>query len=1213
MKYSTKFFLGSALLAFLLLSNCNFFSNKGFKVSSLRVEYENTPLGIDVSHPRFSWQMEALDVKRGYSQAAYKIVVKDESGQIVWDPEEVNCDESLNIRYQGKELMASTRYYWSVKVWDEDGNSRTANSWFETGLMDPGPQLTAWEGAAWIGGGDDDLVLFSHFLPVFKLSYKLQLDESSATTRAGFIFGANDSRLMDKNMNIFEVEAVKDGSYIKFELDISEIDGSENGLARLNVYRVGYHPADRSDEPFSILPIPLTLIDITNKYEPHEVLIECVMGLFDIFINGSESRNLLSIDRSGLPGGQRKLNLNPHGYGHDYISFPMLADIGFAVDKGQNASFSDIEVTNYRSPNNVLFYEDLQEPGTYDGIFREFSKSSGSKLVIRDNTYQVSGVTDGVLFIADPSRNSMPMLRTVFSIEKKKVSRARLYVTARGIYELYLNGQRVGEDYFNPGLTEYYKTHMYQTYDVTGMVNTGSNALGAWLGEGWWSGSITYLATNWNFFGDRQSLLAKLVVTYADGSREVVTTNPYDWKYFNDGPLVYSSFFQGEVYDATRENKVTGWSTPDYDDKNWKQAELVPLEGTIYGDKDNYSDMRLIGQIGQNAGIVRELTAIAVEEVRPGVYVYDMGQNMVGFPEIEIKGGVSDSKITLRFAEVKYPDLPQYGRNTGMIMLENIRAALTQDIHILKGGNEIIKPRFTFHGYRYLEITGIPEALPIEAVKGKVISSVSEFASSFESSNPLVNKLMNNIRWSTLGNFLSIPTDCPQRNERMGWGGDISVFSRTATFLTNSPQFFRRHMVATRDIQRADGRFPDVAPVGGGFGGILWGSAGITVAWESYQQYGDKDMLAEHYDAMDKYMRYLETRIHPQTGVINEGPLGDWLSPENSKNDNTLIWEAYYVYNLETMYRIALILEKEEDAEEYKQKHNERKSLFNKVYVEPSTGKTVNSTFLAKSVRTEGTNTSPDDYFVDTQVSYAVPLGLGVFNDENEPFAVHRLNESITRKNTDDLGIERPEYSLMTGFIGTAWISKALSDHGYHETAYRLLQNTSYPSWLYPVRQGATTIWERLNSYTIEDGFGGNNSMNSFNHYSFGAVGAWMFNHSLGIERDVDFPGFKHFVLRPNPDPTGEMTYAKGYYDSMYGRIKSSWKLEDEDYIYEVTVPANTTALLYLPSQRDSNILEGGMPAMEAEGISYIDHVDGKTIFRLKSGQYDFKINRHNQ
>jgi alpha-L-rhamnosidase len=1200
MKYSMKFLLGFALLALLLFGNCSYFSIRGFKITGLLVEYETTPLGIDVGTPRFSWQMHALDGKRGYSQAAYKIVVKDESGQIVWDSKEVISDGSLNIRYRGKELRAATKYYWTVKVWDEDGNSNTANSWFETGLMDSDPHLTAWEGAEWIGGGDNDLVLFSHFLPVFKLGYRLQLDENSLSTRAGFIFGANDSRLMDENMNIFEVKSGKDNSYIKFELDLSQVDGSEKGLARMNIYRVGYHPSDKPDEPFDTLPIPLTLIDISNKYEPHEIFIECVMGLFDIFINGRESVNLLSIDQSGLPRGRSKLNLNPYGYGHNYISFPMLADIGFAVDKDQSASFSNVKITNYRSPGNVLFHEDIQEQDSYNGIFRESGRSSGSNIVIRDNAYRVSGGKDGVLFTADPSRNSMPMLRTVFDIEKKKITKARLYVTARGIYELYLNGQRVGEHYFNPGLTEYYKTHMYQTYDVTDMINSGTNALGAWLGEGWWSGSITYLAGNWNFFGDRQSLLAKLVVTYTDGSRDVVTTNPDDWKYFNDGPLIYSSFFQGEVYDATREYKIAGWSTPDYDDKDWKQAEVVALEGTIYGGEDLYSDMRLIGQKGKNASIVRELTAVAVDEVRPGVYVYDMGQNMVGFPEIKITGGVPNSRIILRFAEVKYPDLPRYGNNTGMIMLENIRAALTHDIYVLKGGNETIKPRFTFHGYRYLEITGIPEPLPVDAVKGIVISSVSEFASSFESSNPLVNKLMSNIKWSTLGNFLSIPTDCPQRNERMGWGGDISVFSRTATFLTNSPQFFRRHMIAMRDIQRADGRFPDVAPVGGGFGGILWGIAGITVAWESYQQYGDKDMLAEHYNAMNSYMHYLETRINNNTGIMDEGPLGDWLSPENSKNDNTLIWEAYYVYSLELMSRIASLLDKEEDAQEFSQKYNDRKSFFNRVYVDPLTRKTVKSTAH-----------SSDEFFVDTQVSYAVPLGLKVFDDENEPFAADLLNESISRKNTDDSGIERPEYSLMTGFIGTAWVSRALSDHGHQETAYRLLQNTSYPSWLYPVRQGATTIWERLNSYTIEDGFGGNNSMNSFNHYSFGAVGAWMFNYSLGIERDVDFPGFKHFILRPNPDPTGEMTYAKGFYDSMYGRIESSWKLEDGAYLYEVTVPANTTALLYLPSQRDGEILEGGIPVMHAEGISYVGYAGGKTVFRLKSGKYFFKTNHH--
>ncbi|MGE4587932.1 MAG: family 78 glycoside hydrolase catalytic domain, partial [Mangrovibacterium sp.] len=849
-----------------------------------------------------------------------------------------------------------------------------------------------WDGATWIGGGDDDLVLYSSYLPVFKLRYKLRLDEASLSTKAGFVFGANDPRLMDKNKNIYGIEKTKNRSYIKLELDISPLEHTANGLARLNFYRAGYNPEDQDDIPLKSFPVPAEIVNRENQYQEHTIYLESVFGSVTVYLDGpDEAHKITKIRGDDMnPFYPPSLNLNPVGRGGNFISFPMLADIGFAMDSGQTARFSHVEIRNFRSPSNVLFSEDLSDSGKYNGIFSEYSSAQRSGLKIDDRSYEISGGEQGVFLTANPSHHSMPMLRTVFEVKDSKIKKARLYVTARGIYEMYLNGCRVGQDYFNPGLTQYNKTHMYQVYDVTDRVGPGANAMGAVLGEGWWSGNITYNGNYWNFFGDRQSLLASLVITYTDGTSQTIFTTPETWSFFNDGPVIYGSFFQGEVYDATKEKAVEGWNTPTYDDSKWKQAVEVSLEGTVCtegaSDKrmgippvDDYSGMKLIGQIGQQAGIVDELTAIAVDEVRPGVFVYDMGQNMVGVPKITIANGMAGDKLTLRYAEVKYPDLPESGNNVGMVMLENIRAALAQDIYILKGGKETVQPRFTFHGYRYLEITGIPEALPLEAVKGQVISSVSGLASSYETSNPQVNKLWENITWSTRGNFLSIPTDCPQRNERMGWSGDISVFARTATYLANMPGFFRRHMMAMRDVQREDGRFTDVAPLGGGFGGILWGSAGITVAWESYQQYGDEAMLAEHYEAMKNYMDYLETRIDPKTGVMNEGPLGDWLSPEGNKNDNTLIWEAYYIFDLELMSKIASVLGRTADAGGFMEQYGERKVFFNKTYVNPVTKETVRSGFTAPQFGPPGAKSQEPEEFakghkIGTQASYAVPL-----------------------------------------------------------------------------------------------------------------------------------------------------------------------------------------------------------------------------------------------
>jgi alpha-L-rhamnosidase len=1180
----------------------------GVILDNLKVDYETTPLGIDIANPHFSWQMKATDNKRGYAQTAYQIVVTDADNQVVWDSKKVFSDLSHGIEYAGTALKATTRYTWKVVVWDNLKAMTTKSSWFETGLMNP--DISAWLGAKWIG--DDDLVFYSHYLSVYKFQYAIQLDKASNSTKAAFVFGGNDARLMNKDLNIQGVENKKDESYIALELDISNVSEGADGMAKLNIYRVGYAKSDSKSRPFKSLSIPKHLISESNKYDKHRIFVTCNFGLFEFFIGDTKAENKITEKEEGTPSpfAPRGLNLNPVGSGNNYISFPMLADVGFQTDENQIARFSDLELKNFRFPSNTLFSEDLTAQN-YSGIFQS------KKLRVENKAYVVKG---GALVLANPSKNAAPMLRTTFDIAAKSIKSARLYVTARGIYEFFINGQRVSNDYFNPGLTQYNKTHMYQTYDVKNALKSGSkNAVGAWLSEGWWSGNITFSGESWNYFGDRQSLLGKLVIKYTDGTEQIITSNPNEWKFFNDGPVRYGSYFQGEVYDANKESGVKGWSTVAYNDKAWKSAVEVPLDGTAYQGtfKDNrgqtstfsYKDFKLVGQMGNNATIVKTMPAVSMEEVRPKVYVYDMDQNMVGVPQIAIKNGKKGQVITLRFAEVKYPNLKEYGENVGMVMMENIRAALTQDIYILKGGDEIIQPRFTFHGYRYLEITGLEKAIPIADVKGLVISSVLGLSSSYETSNPLVNKLWQNITWSLRSNFLSIPTDTPARNERMGWSGDISVFSKSATYLTDTDMFLRRHMLAMRDVQAESGRFTDVAPMGGGFGGTLWGSAGLTVAWETYQQYGDVQLLKEHYDAMKKYVAFLETKVDKATGILNEGPLGDWLSPENGKNDNTAFWMSYFAYDLEIMTKVAKILNKTEDATAFKARYEEVKRVFNEVYVDKISHRSVKSGVKTARMGPPNARNAEDKsdkgQLVDTQASYAIPLDLGLFNEENKPFAIKYLNEALIRKNKDDEGVERPEYSLMTGFIGTASIADALSENGNHANAYRLLQQKSYPSWLYSVVNGATSIWERLNSYTVENGFGGNNSMNSFNHYSFGAVSSWMYNYSLGIQRSPEHAGFKHFILKPTPDPDRVMTFAKGYYDSVYGRIKSEWKILGSKLSYKCSVPPNSTATLYLPAKSPEKITESGKSIISWKDVK----VEGESLaIPLTSGDYVFEL-----
>lgn len=1180
-----------------------------FGITRLQTEYQETPLGTDVQKPVFSWQMKADQNRRGLSQKTYQIQVTDETGLTVWNSNKITSGTSIGIAYNGEALKPATRYTWKVTVRDQDDNETTKQSWFETGLMNPDPKLSAWNGASWIGGTDKDMVLYSHYLTVYQLRYDVQLDQKSKSVRAGFILGANDARLMDKNKNIQGVENKKDSSYIKVELDITAVNGTETGKAKINLYRVGYTQSDRANIPFKTFEIPLNIINQANKYNAHQIWASSVFGVFNFYVDGNDQAHNITTDDSGKTN---NINLNPIGRGADYIAYPIVGDIGFSLDKGQKAYFSNVAIMNFRSPSNILFKEDLSA-STYNGIF---SGAKKTPFYVSKGQYVLDAKTQEINIIANPTQNATPMLRTEFKTSAKIIKKARLYATARGIYEMYLNGERIGEEYFSPGLTQYNKTQLYQTYDVTAMVSANANnALGAILSEGWWSGNITFTGENWNFFGDRQSLLAKLVITYNDGSEQTITTNPNTWKYHNDGPIRYGSFFQGEVYDANKESAITDWSKPGFNDFNWTKTQTIGLEGTTYNNPSasssnlDFTGMKLMGIPGVTATIVKTLKPVSMEEVRPGVFVYDMGQNMVGFPKIEFENTVKGDTIMMRYAEVKYPDSNEYGTNKGMIMLENMRAAMVRDIHYCKGNNDVVQPRFTFHGFRYLEITGIKKALPLDKITGMVLSSIDTITSSYETSNTLVNKLWKNIEWSTRANFLYIPTDTPARNERMGWSGDINVFSKTATYIANVGSFLKRHMLAMRDMQDANGRFTDTAPVTDAFGGILWGSAGIIVAWESYQQYGDISLLAEHYEAMKHYLDYLKTNLNPATGVQSNSLLGDWLSPEGYKNDDTILWDAYYAYDLDIMEKVAAILGKTDDAKRFEQEYAARKEHFNKTHIDLATGKTIHSGHrFPWGYRVPKEELPEKGSFSDTQASYAIPLAFDLFNKNTESKAATNLVTTLERKNKDELGVMRPEYSLMTGFIGTASISAALSKNGKDKQAYQLLQQTSYPSWLYSVENGATTIWERLNSYTKENGFGGNNNMNSFNHYSFGAVGAWMINNSLGIVRDE--PGFKKFILQPTPDPTGKMTFAKGHYDSMYGKIRSEWKITGQKTVYTIEVPANTTATLFIKATNLNKVTEANQKIKQLKGITYIGQKEDKLAFTLLSGTYEFIVEK---
>ena len=909
--------------------------------------------------------------------------------------------------------------------------------------------------------------------------------EAEFAGSGGIVFGADDERLKTVRRNI---QNQAGEHYISYRLDVA--------AKKLIITRVGYAEGDSADVPFAAL-------DVSNIKPTNTLRIEITGNNALTYLNG-ELADGEYISR--FPGAPKMLvgrQLNPLG-NNDCITFPRLNKCGLLA----GSDYTSFRIFDLRPPSAEL--------------------------------YRAEDCAALVGTLTDPSHGGVSLLRRELDISKE-IKSASLHASARGIYFGTVNGQelRVGKDkdYFTPGISHFDRHIFFHSYDVAKMLKPGKNTLDFTLGSGWWSDAQGFVLTNYNFWGNNPALLMRLEIEYTDGSRDEVVTSPDGWHVSNEGPIRYASYFHGETYDARLEENITGWKKPVV----VGTTEQRPV-GFVAHPPLNLTEPEIIEHIGNPVREVDVLTAKFHSKVQDS-YIYDMGQNMVGLPRIKLKGRPGQV-ITLRFAEVLYPNLPEYGYLNGMIMTENLRDADCTDIYICKGdpAGEVIFPHLTFHGYRYLEITGTDEAIPETDIEGIVLSSITEWTGSFECSDPMVNKLHENIRWSQRANFLSIPTDCPQRNERMGWMGDAQVFAGTSVYNADVLEFFERFMISVRDLQHENGKFPNIAPNDNGFGGILWESAGVIVPWELYRQYGKKQVLEDNFEAMRRYADYLLT--NSEDGLLKEGVgrLGDWLASDMS-TDNELVWNAVFAYNMRILADSAKILGKPDIAEKMNAAYEQIKSAWNKTFIDPSSGKTRN--------RKGEIN--------DTQCSYAQPLFYGIVEDAAR--AAKLLNEKTIAL----------DYTLTTGFVGTQCISAALSDNGYAETAYKLLRQTKFPSWLYSITQGATSIWERWNSYTVENGFGGNNNMNSFNHYSLGAVGAWLYSRVLGI-MPGEAGGYKDFVLKPC---FGGLEFAKGHYDCEYGRISSAWEKTDSGYKWKVEIPEGTSALLLMPGGKQAKVNAG--------------------------------------
>lgn len=1090
-----------------------------FEITEILINREKELLGMDIKLPVISWKMQA-DEKFVF-QKAYQIIIREKrSGITVWDTGVREEQDSIEIQYAGEELKSETIYEVDLTVWSNHGSVAKKKENFETGLLDD--HMSAWEGAEWIGA--PEYYLRSDSISVFALESCMTIEPGGR--RAGIVFGANDERLLDKNKNEM---CIQGENYISYVLNI------EKKPATLEIYRVGYSETDQKKVPFVQIPL-LTedtkeeLITDANKYETHQLRIEVMGNAAYAYIDG------ICVDyvkRKTFSGEKRApRQLNPLGF-NDVTTYPRLCEVGYFVEKGTTAQFDGIKIRNIRKPSAVITY--------LDG---EFGK-------------QIQADKEDIMETRNPSRNALPMFRTEFEA-KEHLASARLYITARGIYKVRINGMKVSEYYFMPGASQYDCHLMYQTYDVTSMIQEGKNGIGVTLSSGWWSDMSTYALYNYNYWGDKPSFLAKLILRYKDGETQILTSNCKQWKYFGGGPVLYSGFFNGEKIDGRKKWIENTFSKVGFNVEGLKKPINVEPE-SIYAEKSsspllpgwenvNVKTPKIVGSYNAPVCKVEEIQAKSMSEPVEGVYIYDLGQEITGIPQIKLRGE-EGTIVQLRFGEMLYPEKSVYGRLQGHILQANLREASSVDSYILSQDEEdLFCPEFTFHAFRYIEITGITEPVPLEHVSGIMLSSVKKVEGIFKCSNPLINQFASNVKYSMQGNYLSIPTDCPQRNERMGWTGDTHIFARTATYQADVRNFLFRNMQAMVDLQRGDGHLPNIAPVGGGFGGITYESALIILTWELYQQYGDKHIIKVYYPAMDRWMETMQKEGLP--GEEYKGFLGDWLALEET--DNYLVWNAFFGRNATYMKKFSEILGDDEKKEKYRKLEDKTRKYWNKKFVDEKSGRTV----------------CLNGKICDTQASYAIGLDCGMFDDNQKNGAI----KNLVRK------VKESRYTVKTGFFGTGALNRVLSEYGFHEVAVKLMNQTEYPSWLYPITQGATTIWERWNGYTQKEGFGKNNAMNSFNHYSLGSVLSWCYEWILGIQRDEENPGFKHFFLKPS---FYGFDWASGKVVTSYGEIESSWKKYKDKIIYTCKIPVNTSAHLQI----------------------------GTKIYELGSGAYSFEEN----
>lgn len=1157
---STAKTLFLSILCFLTSIHCN-----ALKISDLRIESLTVPTFVDADLPAFSWKISSEE--RGTMQTSYCINVYSDKNQknLIWSSGTVKSSQQTNVKAASLILQPSTVYYWNVTVGDNKGNTEKSarTESFTTGLMHSG-----WSGAQWITttkmplNGSEDISATKH--------YAIDFDMTLLKDNAALMFAVQTSR----------------------EYHFWQLNCKDKDVPMLRRHIIYYTKgADVSEK---LLP-QYSKSDFIN-HEHH----------FTIDVNGNIVKTLIDnklvdeyTDNSGiLDEGLVGFRVNQTG------------------DLDEQAYFDNLKVTDYKADGTPVTKLQDDFSDTANSVFLNAETTS-----IGGNSKCYMHAENGENKLTQIPTDGESYFRKAFTL-KSGIRKVYLYASALGIYNILVNGKNINDkmnksgyenmlDYsyqglLLPGWTNYEKRIQYSSFDITPFVNKGLNAIGAEVAAGWWYGHISH----WRYGSNHRGFIAKMLIEYNDGTSETVVTD-LSWACSQNGPLKMGDIYDGEIYDA---RLSSDWSKPSYDDRAWKK---VTLHGEFKGDIVSFKgpQVNIIDNGGISLdkaylyeGVKKDTTAYGAVNIvktftsnssnninikRGQTLIIDFGQNFAGQLDFSVKGA-KGTRMHIQFSEMLNDNGSKYHANdgpAGSLYLRNLRSAKAEEWYILNGNKnqERHQPTTTFFGYRYCSITASDDIV-LNDIKGLAISSAPSFDSKFETSDALVNKLYSNIKWGERSNLLSVPTDCPQRDERLGWTGDTQAFSLAGMYNENLQSFYQKWMTDMCDTQWPNGLFQCVAPNSWDdhHGGSGWSDAGIIVPWNVYTMYGDTTIISQNYKGMEKYMNYLSTNGSDEYKY--EGPeptFGDWLAYDQT--DKRYISVAYYAYDAQIMAKMSAALSHDND-DLYARKSAKYNELF-------------------KNIRNE----FQQRYFADgklkfeTQTAFLLALKFNLLiNDEQKAYAKKRLEELITKNG------ER----LSTGFLGTTTLNQTLSEFGLSDKAYNLLLQRQNPSWLYPIDQGATTMWERWNSYTKDKGFG-DSGMNSFNHYAYGAVGEWLFRYMAGISFDVQQPGFKHIILQPQPDlrtsiPEGQkrITNTNASYKSQYGSINSDWKQQqDGSLVYDFTVPANTTATLYLPAKSaDATITESGKNASTAEGVTYEGYKNGKAVFNLASGTYHFTV-----